>query len=95
MKFRFLPAFFISLFAAASAHSQPPPFSYRGLYEATLGNGAKAVFFVSKNSQGAFGYIRNSNQQLANGTFSVANKWDSQLCDHFGSGQCQLHRDGS
>ena len=69
-----------SLFLCCIASAQAPPFSYRGVYDATLASGAKAVFFVRKDADVTFGYISTATQAVAmnaftlpaNGSFSFA-----------------------
>lgn len=57
------------------ARAQAPPFSYRGVYEATLVSGAKIVFFVSNDSdvsdRAGFLYLDVSRQIVANGDAAI------------------------
>ena len=81
--FLLFPSCLILCFAISSAKfasAQAPPFSYRGVYDATLASGAKAVFYVRKDADVTFGYISTATQTVAmnaftlpaNGSFSFA-----------------------
>ncbi|OAI41841.1 hypothetical protein AYO41_05165 [Verrucomicrobia bacterium SCGC AG-212-E04] len=74
MKTRSLLPFLLlafSFFLCGSASAQALPFSYRGVYEATLTSGAKIVFYVRKDADVRFGYINTNTQTVAMNQFTV------------------------